>query len=259
MVRGVPCRLQDWFRVVTELDVGLQEFRRSPDDQSTPRRIGERPKEAGRQPPTSAPPSKVTFRCFRCNRPGHRVAECPVPAVQSTPVTQGRPGPTPKKTPDHSRVVCRVEGGTPQRPSSEVTPAVPDDPLEEYDNMDPDEDPMVSQPISPFAIPISLTSPTTGQTGEYQALIDSGCTQCLVSKGVVKKVGIRVHRLARPIHFEQVDGSLLGEAPATLVTEPVRLDMGEHWEVLRFIVVPSMTEEVILGLAWLGKWGPTIW
>lgn len=41
--------------------------------------------------------------------------------------------------------------------------------------------------------------------------------------------------------------------------KPVRLEMGKHWEVLRFIVVPAMTESMILGLAWLDKWGSTIW
>lgn len=35
--------------------------------------------------------------------------------------------------------------------------------------------------------------------------------------------------------------------------------MGAHWEVLQFMVVPSMTEAVILGLVWLDKWGPMIW
>lgn len=76
---------------------------------------------------------------------------------------------------------------------------------------------------------------------------------------VVAELGIRVRQLAIPVRIEQVDGSLLEGAPATLVTEPVRLEMGAHWEVLQFIMVPSMTEAVILGLAWLDKWGHTIW
>lgn len=35
--------------------------------------------------------------------------------------------------------------------------------------------------------------------------------------------------------------------------------MGTHWEILQFVVILSMTEAVIWGLAWLDKWGPTIW
>lgn len=50
-----------------------------------------------------------------------------------------------------------------------------------------------------------------------------------------------------------------GGAPATHVTEPVQLGIGEHWECLRFVVVDVMIEPIILGLAWLDKWKPTIW
>lgn len=39
----------------------------------------------------------------------------------------------------------------------------------------------------------------------------------------------------------------------THLTEPVKLKMGQHWEMIRFVVVPKMTEAVILGLAWLDK------
>lgn len=34
--------------------------------------------------------------------------------------------------------------------------------------------------------------------------------------------------------------------------------MGKYWEIIRFVVVPKMTELVILGLAWLDKWHPLI-
>lgn len=43
-----------------------------------------------------------------------------------------------------------------------------------------------------------------------------------------------------------------------LVTEAVRLEIGYHWELILFVVAPKMTEAVILGLAWLNKWRPTI-
>lgn len=51
----------------------------------------------------------------------------------------------------------------------------------------------------------------------------------------------------------------MGGVLATHVTERVKLDFGQHWELIHFIVVPKMMEEVILGLMWLDKWGPTIW
>lgn len=56
-----------------------------------------------------------------------------------------------------------------------------------------------------------------------------------------------------------MDGSTLGGASATYVTEFVRLEIGEHWESIQFIIVERMIDPIILGLAWLDKWKPTIW
>lgn len=50
-----------------------------------------------------------------------------------------------------------------------------------------------------------------------------------------------------------------GGTPASLLTEPIRLEMGYHWELIHLIVVPKITDAMILGLAWLDKWTPTIW
>lgn len=61
------------------------------------------------------------------------------------------------------------------------------------------------------------------------------------------------------MRFNQADGFLMGGSPVTHVTEPICLDMGEHWDIIHFVVIPKMTETVILGLAWLDKWRPTIW
>lgn len=56
-----------------------------------------------------------------------------------------------------------------------------------------------------------------------------------------------------------MDGSLLVGAPATQVTEPVRLEIGEHREDIRVIIVERIIEPIILGLAWLDKWKPNMW
>lgn len=73
------------------------------------------------------------------------------------------------------------------------------------------------------------------------------------------QLGLRVDRLRTPIRFEQMDGSILGGSPATWVTEPIRLEIREYWELIRFIIVDSIIKLIILGLAWLDKWKPTIW
>ncbi|XP_060539018.1 uncharacterized protein LOC132709560 [Pantherophis guttatus] len=131
---------------------------------------------------------------------------------------------------------------------------------EPYDTEDEGEDdPMVSGPVHPFLFPIRLTAPKTGAQETFQALIDSGSTRCLINLPTVLKLGIRAKQLKQPIRFEQVDGSLVGGTYATHLTEPVRLELADHWETIRFIIAPKMTEPVILGLSWLDKWGPIIW
>ncbi|KAK9395784.1 RTL1: Retrotransposon-like 1 [Crotalus adamanteus] len=205
VVRGIPGCLPEWFKVVMELHAGLREFHQTPDEQPQPRQDVERLKEASRQTPMSSPRPRAVFRCFRCNRPGHRVAKCPVPAIPSIPTATRKPGATPRKTMERSRATRQAGGGPSQQSSGEQTPA-----LEEYKDGDRAEDPMVSEPIAPFAIPITLTSPLMGRSSEYHALIDTGCTRCLISREVVQTVGIRVTRLASPIRFEQVDESLWG-------------------------------------------------
>lgn len=72
------------------------------------------------------------------------------------------------------------------------------------------------------------------------------------------KLGIKTKPLRAPIWFKQVDGSVIGGHPASEVTKELKLEMGQHWELIHFIVVPKMTESVILGLAWLDKWCPSI-
>ncbi|KAK9402189.1 hypothetical protein NXF25_010545 [Crotalus adamanteus] len=59
----------------------------------------------------------------------------------------------------------------------------------------------------------------SGQRIACKALIDSGCTRCLISRKVADALGLRLIKLSRPINFEQVDGSLLGGAPVSQVTE----------------------------------------
>lgn len=80
-----------------------------------------------------------------------------------------------------------------------------------------------------------------------------------MNTATAKSLRVGICRLTDPITFEQMDGSLLGGKPVTHVTEPISLEIGTHKERIRFRVVPKITEEVVLGLAWLDKWDPTIW
>lgn len=96
-------------------------------------------------------------------------------------------------------------------------------------------DPMVSELISPFIIPVTIRHPGTGKEGDLGALIDSGCTQCLIRHLIVEALGVRIVNLKKPITFKQMDGSTLGSSPATHVIEPIHLKIREHWEHIRFV------------------------
>lgn len=39
----------------------------------------------------------------------------------------------------------------------------------------------------------------------------------------------------------------------------MQLEKGQHWDIIQFVIVPKMTEAVILGLSWLAKWILIIW
>ncbi|KAK9395543.1 Retrotransposon-derived protein PEG10 [Crotalus adamanteus] len=116
--RGIPSQLQDWFHVVVDLDAGLQEFRAKGEGPPVPHRAMEKPRDEGRrtQGPglgSSRPKPRPSFRCFHCNQPGHRVAECLVPITQEAQGAPGKAGAIPKKTPERLGVAHQVEGPTP--------------------------------------------------------------------------------------------------------------------------------------------------
>lgn len=37
------------------------------------------------------------------------------------------------------------------------------------------------------------------------------------------------------------------------------MEIGTQQETQWFVVVPKITEDIVLGLAWFDKWGPNIW
>ncbi|XP_039197259.1 malonyl-CoA-acyl carrier protein transacylase, mitochondrial isoform X1 [Crotalus tigris] len=120
VLRGVPSRLQDWFRVVIDLDTGLQEFWGKGEEPLIPGRPLAKLWEEGRRGPpadvgSSAPSARVPFRCFRCNQPGHRAADCPAPSPQAPSSAPGKPTPRANKTPDTSRAAQQPEAGTSQQ------------------------------------------------------------------------------------------------------------------------------------------------
>lgn len=145
--RGVPAQLQDWFRVVTDLDMGLQELRAKGDRPTGLRKPTERPMGLGPGPSVTTGMPRSSFRCFRCNQPGHRVTECPVPVSQGKPESPGKV--TPKRTPEKLRAAHQAEGSTPHGGGSkeDATTATRYRLVAHDSEAEEVEDPMVSEPI----------------------------------------------------------------------------------------------------------------
>ncbi|KAK9395632.1 hypothetical protein NXF25_018993 [Crotalus adamanteus] len=89
-----------------------------------PRRSEDKQREGGQVPlrATSKPsgaPREAVFRCFRCNQPGHRAAECPAPSPRK-PTTSGRA--TPMKTAAESSRAATQQATPGVRRGSPATP-----------------------------------------------------------------------------------------------------------------------------------------
>ncbi|ETE57834.1 hypothetical protein L345_16448, partial [Ophiophagus hannah] len=176
------------------------------------------------------------------NQPSHEVHLNVTDVGNLEPTPRARPERGPRHATKASQMSLQVAEVSPHPAEGRATPGNSDQLPDSYDSDNEDKnDPMVSGPVLLFVFPIWLTAPKTGIQGSFQALIDSGCTS------------------EKAIWFKQVDGSLLGGAYATHLTKPVRLELADHWETIRFVMAPKMTDAVILGLSWLDKWGPTIW
>lgn len=70
-------------------------------------------------------------------------------------------------------------------------------------------DPLVSGPITPVTFPIELVVQPLGLKTSLLALLNSGCTRCLVNSILVEKLGIRT-KGSDSGAFYQLDSSIVG-------------------------------------------------
>lgn len=130
----------------------------------------------------------------------------PVQLAGSRPLTLG--GKTQEQvrsTSDQSRMATQTPGSGPRsRPQEAKSPIGSDSvPSAPYDSEDSDpNDSMVSEPTHSFVIQVTLKNLRTSVTLNHGALIDSGCTHCLMCRGIVNSLGLRTICLRTPIKFE---------------------------------------------------------
>lgn len=157
------------------------------------------------------------FCCFRCNQPGHRALDCPFPPAQSVGLRMTMPMQPSRGRGrgvlDHSRLAVQTPDGDTYLSTQESRgPVEKEDvpPTPQGVEDQPPDDPMVNAPVHPFVIPVQLRNIHTSATLQRQALIDSGCTRCLMARTIVDQLGLHTVPLTLPIRFEQMDGSILG-------------------------------------------------
>lgn len=191
-----------------ELDVGLKEFRSRNDggvsQRDQPRGLQGRPlvgRGLGRATlPTGVRdvvPVQRPFCYYRCDQEGHRALDCPVPPLREppaqTPRSSGRTRGWGQGIPEQSRIATQSSGSEyGVRDESDYYPGMACRPEESgsAEEEAAQQDPMVGAPISPFVIQVTLCNPRTGQIGHQGALLDTGCTQCLLRKALAVEMGL---------------------------------------------------------------------
>ena len=89
-----------------------------------------------------------------------------------------------------------------------------------------------------------------------RALVDSGALGCFISKDIVSVGKFPFKRKQKPITV------VLASKESSLVlehaTEPLKLSIGDHSEMICFDIMPNLSHPIILGTPWLRRHNPRI-
>ena len=91
--------------------------------------------------------------------------------------------------------------------------------------------------------------------GSIDALLDSGAELSMISAETVQRRGISVDPLENPLDIVCADQS---RARATECVPSLPLTRGTWSDSLRCIVVPQLSNPLLLGRDWLARWNPVI-
>ncbi|XP_049626709.1 retrotransposon-like protein 1 [Suncus etruscus] len=84
-----------------------------------------------------------------------------------------------------------------------------------------------------------------------RALVDSGASSNYMDEGFAQEHYVELYERTYPNPVQNLDGSLVGNEPVWLYTEPLVCIHQNHQESLEFDIVPSPNFSVILGIKWL--------
>ncbi|XP_076978430.1 retrotransposon-like protein 1 [Tamandua tetradactyla] len=91
-----------------------------------------------------------------------------------------------------------------------------------------------------------------------QALVDSGAGGNFMDERFAQEHYVELYERPYPQVVQTVDGSLIGNEPVWLYTEPLVCIHQNHQESLEFDIVPSPNFSVILGIDWLRVHAPEV-
>uniref|UniRef100_A0A3P9K7H2 ribonuclease H n=1 Tax=Oryzias latipes TaxID=8090 RepID=A0A3P9K7H2_ORYLA len=117
----------------------------------------------------------------------------------------------------------------------------------------------VSQVTTAVKFTLSLTPIEVthhGNTTGLRALIDSGADESLLDWELADRLGLKSHLLERPIQASGLDGR--GLFNIIHISEPLKLSIGEHQEIMNFYLFKCPSKTLVLGYPWLCKHSPQV-
>ncbi|XP_007951322.1 retrotransposon-like protein 1 [Orycteropus afer afer] len=91
-----------------------------------------------------------------------------------------------------------------------------------------------------------------------QALVDSGAGSNFMDERFAQEHYVELYEKPYPQQIQTMDGSLIGDEPVWLYTEPLVCIHQNHQEYIEFDIVPSPNFSVILGVNWLRTHTPEV-
>ncbi|MBZ3883809.1 Retrotransposon-like protein 1 [Sciurus carolinensis] len=91
-----------------------------------------------------------------------------------------------------------------------------------------------------------------------QALVDSGAEGNFMDERFAQEHYVELYEKPYPQSIQTVDGSLIGNEPIWLYTEPLVCIHQNHQESIEFDIVPSPNFSVVLGINWLRVHAPEV-
>uniref|UniRef100_A0A8C6XBR2 Gypsy retrotransposon integrase-like protein 1 n=1 Tax=Naja naja TaxID=35670 RepID=A0A8C6XBR2_NAJNA len=93
---------------------------------------------------------------------------------------------------------------------------------------------------------------------QAHALVDSGPTTNFMDQAFADHYGVPLEPVDPPLRVETIDGRELISGPIMTATQPLRLSIGVHEEVIRFYITADLHFPMVLGIAWLRTHDPRV-